>query len=41
MCWDAMEQEQRAKHNVLLKELLSTQKAQGADSHPPSTPDVS
>ena len=33
--------EQRAKHNALLKQLLSKEQAFRGEAHPPSTPDVS
>lgn len=34
-------EQQRAKHNALLKQLLSNQQALRAENQPPSTPDVS
>nr|KAG5705670.1 hypothetical protein BaRGS_026609 [Batillaria attramentaria] len=36
---EEIEMEQRAKHNALLKQLLSNQQALRADNQPPSTPD--
>ena len=36
-----MDMEQRAKHNALLKQLLSKEQAFRGEAHPPSTPDVS
>lgn len=36
---EEIEMEQRAKHNALLKQLLTNQQAMRVENHPPSTPD--